>query len=72
MPDFTDQYAAGQIRSYEEAGLSGEKLQAKITEIEEFSETYRNPFVMVAVTFMEVFPVGVIVALLSGFLLKRK
>lgn len=72
MPDFADQYAAGQIESFKEAGLSGDELQVKITEVEEFNEIYKNPFVMAGMTFLEVFPVGLIIAVISAFFLKRK
>jgi hypothetical protein len=46
---------------------------AKQTEdMEKFKEMYKNPLFVVLVTYAEVFPVGLIVALLSALILKKK
>ena len=72
MPDFMDQYTANEIASLKAGGLTGTELEAKIKEMEVFNEQYKNPLIMAGITFLEVFPVGLIVALLSAFLLKKK
>lgn len=71
IPDFADVYMEKEIASIKEQGLSETDLQLKIEEMEAFNESYKNPVVMAGITFLEVFPVGLIIALLSAFLLKR-
>lgn len=71
MPDFADQYAANQIQSLNESGLEYNELEVKIKEVEDFTKNYKNPIVMAGFTFLEVFPVGLIVALIVAFILKR-
>jgi hypothetical protein len=46
---------------------------AKVAEMKKFQEMYRsNPFVNVALTFIEVFPVGLVITLVSAGVLSRK
>ncbi len=70
IPDFTDKYAAYQIQQYADSGLTGAELAAKKEDIHATMETYKKPQVVIAYTFMEIFPVGLIVALISAFILK--
>ena len=72
IPDFADMYAASQIESLAEAGLSQAEIELKTAEIEEFNDVYKNPLIMAGVTFLEVFPVGLIVALVSALILRRE
>lgn len=72
MPDFADQYAEYQMTQYKEAGLSTEEIALKQKEMNQWMEMYENPVVMAGITFMEMFPVGLIVAVISAFILKRK
>ncbi|MDW3191789.1 MAG: DUF4199 domain-containing protein [Cytophagales bacterium] len=72
MPDFVDQYTQGQIAQLEAQGLSEEELKTKVDEMKAFQELYEQPLVMAGFTFMEIFPVGLIVTLISSLILKRK
>ena len=72
MPDFADKYAAYSIEKAKASGASQEKIEKKIQEAQHFREIYRNPVVNVAMTFMEVFPVGLGVTLLSAAILRRR
>jgi Protein of unknown function (DUF4199) len=59
------------IRSYREnmgggAITFGKAFQAR------FKELYKNPFVNAGMTFMEVFPVSLVVTLVSAAILRRK
>lgn len=40
--------------------------------MDQLREMYKNPFFVVIITLSEVFPVGLIVALISALILKRK
>jgi MFS family permease len=72
MPDFADQYAASQVTSYEASGLSEAEIESKKQELKEWMELYENPFIMMGMTFMEIFPVGMVVSLIAAVILKRK
>lgn len=72
MPDFAEQYTQGQITQLETQGLSEEELKTKIDELKAFQELYEQPLVMAGFTFLEIFPVGLVVTLISSLILKRK
>ena len=72
MPDFADKYAAHMIDRAKQSGATPEKIAQQTQEMEQFKQTYRNPLVNVAMTFMEVFPVGLGVTLLSAAILRKK
>ena len=53
-------------------GLTGAELEQKVAEAEEFGKLYMaNPLVRVPVTFVEMFPVGAIISLISALLLRN-
>lgn len=72
MPDFADQYAAHQIHQYEESGMSAEEIQLKKEEMKSYMELYENPLIMAGMTFMEIFPIGLLITLISALILKRR
>ena len=71
-PDFADKYAASQIEMVENSDIDEAEKQVQINDINEWTESYKQPHVMAAMTFTEIFPVGLIVALISALILKRK
>ena len=71
-PDFADKYTASQVELVQQMDISEEEKQAEIDELNEWMETYKQPHVMAAMTFAEIFPVGLLVTLISSFILKRK
>lgn len=72
MPDFMDKYAAHVIDQARASGASAEAIQAKLQEMKKFKELYSNPFFNVAMTFIEPFPVGLIITLISAAILRKK
>jgi hypothetical protein len=44
----------------------------KIEQMEQLQEWYKNPFFFVLFTFIEVFPIGVAMSLVSALILKRR
>ncbi|MEQ9422949.1 MAG: DUF4199 domain-containing protein [Cyclobacteriaceae bacterium] len=71
LPDFANQYMASEVIKLEESGLTGNELQLKIQEMEDFNEMYKQPAVMAGFTFLEIFPIGVIVTIISALILKK-
>ena len=73
-PDFADKYNAAQVDKVQaDDSLTEEQKGEKIEEMEAFLIEYKKPHIMAAYTFMEIFPVGLIVVLISSLvLMKRK
>jgi hypothetical protein len=61
---FIDKFAGAQS-----SGLSGEALAKAQAEMESFRTAYHNPLFRLPMTFVEIFPVGVLVSLASAALL---
>jgi len=69
--DFMAQYAAGVLRRMVEQGATPAVVQAKAAEMRELATRYESPLFRVPMTFVEIFPVGLIVALVSAGLLRN-
>jgi hypothetical protein len=67
---FIEDYAAGIIEAKKAAGLAGEALQAEIAKMDELKANYANPLFRLPMTFIEIFPVGLIIALISAAVLR--
>ena len=71
-PDFGDKYTAYVVEKAKKSGASEEKIAAQKKEMQEFMEIYKNPFVNIAITFIEPLPVGLLFTLVSAGILSRK
>jgi len=72
LPDFGEKYSAHMIEQLKAKGATPEKLAAETQRMARFKELYKNPFFNVGMTFLEIFPVGLIVTLVSAGILRRK
>jgi len=68
---FVEQYPQAVIAQKEAAGASPEQLQKLTDDMAKFAEQYKNPLYRLPITFMEIFPVGLIVALISAAILRN-
>ncbi|HWA04604.1 MAG TPA: DUF4199 domain-containing protein [Rhizomicrobium sp.] len=69
--DFANSYAAALIAQKKAAGVSGAALAKFVAEMNEFKVQYANPFYRLPMTFTEIFPVGVLVSLVTAALLRN-
>jgi len=72
FPNFLDQYNAHVIAKMHSKGASEAAIRETTAKMAELAKNYTNPLFNSAVTFMEVFPVGLIVTLVSAAILRRK
>lgn len=72
IPDFADRYAALSIQRMREKGATEAAIAKATRDMASFKEWYKNPFFNVGMTFMEIFPVGLIVTLISARILRTK
>jgi hypothetical protein len=72
MPHVMDSYFAAQIHKVQSAGLDPATTAAQVAAIQHSQQLYQNPLVNMAYTFIEPFPVGLIITLTSAAILRRK
>ena len=72
VPDFLDKYIPYVLQNATEKGASPSEVAKQTADMDKFKEMYKNPLFVILVTYAEVLPVGLIVALLSALILKKK
>ena len=72
VPNFIEKYQAHVIEQERAHGASQAAIDRKTAELRKFAELYRNPLVNVAITFVEPLPVGLVIALVSAGVLRRR
>lgn len=70
--DFASDYAKFVIEDRKAHGMSGEALAKFSAEMEQFKVQYANPLFRLPMVFAEIFPVGVLVSLVSAALLRNR
>jgi hypothetical protein len=71
-PDFADKYAAHGVAKVKASGASEAQIAAKVQQMEQFKEMYKNPFIVIALTFLEPLPVGLLFSFIAAWRLSRK
>jgi Protein of unknown function (DUF4199) len=71
-PGFADKYSAYAIEKAKTSGASQQKLEETARQMAELKTLLDRPLVNAAMTFVEPFPVGLIVTLISAAVLKKK
>jgi len=72
LPGFMDTYWAHMIAKAKASGASPEALQAKLQQLERSKQLYQNPLFNSLMTFIEPFPVGLVITLISAAILRKK
>lgn len=68
---FIDNYTNSMIEGIRASDQSPEEMATAIAEIETMAENYRNPLYRLPLTFLEVFPPGVLVSIGSALVLRN-
>ncbi len=71
MTDFMEKYVAYTLQQLQANGASAEKIAETTAQMDYYKELYKNPLLKAAITFIEPFPVGLAVTLLSAAMLRR-
>lgn len=69
--DFMAEYTQSALARMETEGASLADIQAKARQMRDLAASYRNPLFRIPITFVEIFPVGLLVALVSAALLRN-
>lgn len=72
IPDFGERYTALTVQRMQKNGASADEIAKARQDMARFMELYRNPLVNIGVTFLEVFPVGLLMTLIAAAFLRRK
>ena len=72
MPDFAEKYAAQMVEHAKASGASEEKIEKTKREAENFARNYHKPLYNISMTFLEPFPVFLVITLLSAAILRKK
>jgi len=72
MPDFAEKLSSNMLAQLKAGGASQVEIDKETKEMADFVRNYKNPFFVAMMTYVEILPVGLIVTLISSFILKRK
>jgi hypothetical protein len=68
---FMDQYTAQILEGKRAAGVTGAAYAREAAEMDEMRRQYANPLFRLPMTFIEIFPVGLLIAVVSAVLLRN-
>jgi hypothetical protein len=71
-PNFMSDWTAHAVEQARASGASQAKIDETVRQMAEFKRIYDNPLTNAAVTFLEPFPIGLLVALISAGVLRRR
>ena len=72
LPGFMDKYAAYVTAKAQASGASAQAVQTQLQQLQKYKELYQNPFFNALLTFIEPFPVGLVITLISAAILRKK
>ena len=72
MPNFIEDYANYTIEKLKASGASEADLLKTQEQNDFFKDMYKSPLGVFAVTLIEPLPIGIVIALIAAFILKRK
>ena len=72
MPDFAEKYASQMVEHAKSTGASQQKIDETARQANDFVRNYHNPLYKISMTFLEPFPVFLVITLLSAAILRRK
>lgn len=72
VPDFSDKYTQYVLDDMVAKGASKVEVDAERKRMDEFNALYENTLVNIGITFLEVFPVGVVMSLIAAAILRKK
>jgi hypothetical protein len=69
--EFNEQYIAQQLEKYAADGLSAEEMATATTDLSRQMEMYKDPMIRIGFTFLEIFPIGLVFALVAGLIWRK-
>jgi hypothetical protein len=72
IPGYWDKYGAHLVEKLTASGASPAAVQARLQQVRKYKELYKNPLLNAALTFIDPFPIGLVMTLVSALVLRRK
>ena len=72
LPDFFEKYATYMVEQSRAAGASAEEIAKQAEEMRNMKSLLANPLVNAALTFLEPFPIGLIITVISALILRKR
>jgi hypothetical protein len=72
IPDFMDRYSAHVIKEAQSSGATAAEINSKTKEITTMKDMYNTPIGVILLTYLEIFPVGLLVSIIAALILKKK
>ena len=72
LPDFVEKYGAYMVEKAKASGASQQTIEATVQEMKNMKTMLDNPLINAALTFIEPFPVGLIITVVSAAILRKK
>lgn len=70
--NFMESYYEHSVEKIKTGGDSEAEIQSQIANMEKWRKLYKNPLIQIGVTFVEIFPVGLLITIISAAILKKK
>ncbi|MGB2665297.1 MAG: DUF4199 domain-containing protein [Candidatus Acidiferrum sp.] len=71
LHDFMDKYSDHMIAKLQASGANAAAVQAQLQDLKKYKEMYENPLFNSLITFLEPFPIGLVISLLSSAVLRK-
>jgi hypothetical protein len=72
IPGFWDAYGAHLVQKLTASGASPAAIQEKLQQVRKYKELYKNPFFNAVLTFIDPFPIGLVITVISAAALRRR
>ncbi len=72
IPDFYEQYTQNYLERMQASNLPQATIDENIKEMEKWNESYKNPLMVIFITYTEIIWVGVVMALIAASIFKRE
>ena len=72
FPDFAEKYAAQMVEHAKASGATPDRIEKTTRDAEQFVRSYHNPAYRIPMTLLEVFPVYLLITLISAAILRKK
>jgi hypothetical protein len=59
------------LKQAAEKGATAAEIQSQTAQMETYKEWYKNPILIILMTYAEILPIGLVVTLISALILKR-
>jgi hypothetical protein len=72
MPGFGEKYAAYMVEQVRASGAGPQQIEQTARQAQAFKQMYDNPLINAALTFVEPFPIGLVVTAISAAILRKR